>query len=93
MATIAVDDVDALDSLADVDDSLCEVDVLPSEGAHLADAHAGREAYQYAEVAEVEVLTHISEQTLLVCDGQYINFAFVLHGGKLDVPFFVREVM
>ena len=66
MSLITVDDVDALNGLADVDDSLCEVDVLPSEGAHLADAHTGREAYQYAEVAEVEVLTHISEQSLLV---------------------------
>ncbi len=93
MATVAVNDVDALDGLADVDDALCEVDVVPSEGAHLADAHTGREAYQNAEVTEVEVFTHISEQSLLVGYGEYFHFGLLLHGGKLDVPFFVSEEM
>ena len=61
MTSVVVDDVDTLNGLGNDDNSLGEIDVLPFQGADLANAHTSREAYQYAEVAKVEVFTYKSE--------------------------------
>ena len=93
MATVAIDNVDALNGLGDGDNALGEVDVLPSKGTDFANAHTSGEAQQYAEVAKVEVLTHKSKQSLLVGDGEDFHFGLLLHGGELDVPFLVSEMV
>ena len=93
MTSVAIDDVDTLNGFGNGNNSLCEVDVLPFQGTDLANAHASREAQQYSEVAKVEVLTHKSEQSLLVGDGEDFHFGLLLHGRKLDVPFLVREMV
>lgn len=93
MASVAIDDVDTLNGFGNGNNSLCEVDVLPFQGTDLANAHASREAQQYAEVAKVEVLTNKSKQTLLVGNGEDFHFRLLLYGWELDVPFFVHKVV
>ena len=93
VAAVAVNNVNSLNGLGNGDNTLVEVNVLPCQGAYLANAHTSRKAQQYAQVAKREVLTHKSEQSLLVGDGKDFYFGFLLHGGKLDVPFLVSEIV
>ena len=77
--------IDALDGLAHAYDSGGHVDVVPLQGAQLADAQAGVQADKDAQVEEAEVLPHVGHQLPLVGDAEHRHVRPPAVGGEDDV--------